>query len=87
MTEKHERDMRDVTHRLEVTLTRIEGRLDNVESNIVKKVNTERFSPVEKIVYGLVALILAGIVGAGMKGLIDAGPNEVPRPRITQQNR
>ena len=87
MTEKHERDMRDVTHRLEVTLTRIEGRLDNLESNMVKKVNSERFSPVEKIAYGLVALILAGIVGAGMKGLIDAGPSEIPRPRITQQDR
>lgn len=37
---------------------------DNLKDSINKKVDFSRFSPVEKIVYGMAGMILCGFLGA-----------------------
>jgi len=86
MSEQHEREMHGAVHRMEVKLARIEEQVVTLTKNTERKVNLERFTPIEKITYGIVALILAAIVGAGMKGLIDDG-GKVPRSITTQKRR
>lgn len=63
----------------EVTLSRIKSDLEYIKRDISEIKNTlkadyvtrEEFSPIKSIIYGLVALLLTGIVGALIALVID----------------
>ena len=70
MTEKekwsNDRRVWDLLHEIDNKLTRVETKLELIEKNYVSR---SEFVPVQRLVYGLVAVVLMSFVG-GLLSLI-----------------
>lgn len=67
----------ETSERLSVVSTR----LDAVESDVSAKVSIDRFAPVEKVVYGLVACVLMAVLIAVINNVVAPKPAQtIPLP-------
>lgn len=57
-------DLRQQIHLLGINDERIHGKLTAIERDVARMVTVDRYSTVEKVVYGVVSLILVSFVGA-----------------------
>lgn len=64
-------DLRQQVYLLGINDERVHGKLAAIERDVARMVTVDRYSTVEKIVYGVVSLILVSFVGA-LIGLVIA---------------
>lgn len=64
-------DLRQQVYLLGINDERVHGKLAAIERDLARMVTVDRYSTVEKIVYGVVSLILVSFVGA-LIGLVIA---------------
>lgn len=61
------------------------GRVDNIETDVERRVTLDRFAPVEKIVYGLVGCVLVAFLTAVLGSIIINRPPQsiiAPPPAV-----
>ena len=69
----------DILIRVDTTVSKMDRRMDLFEETFVTK---EAFQPVQRIAYGLVALICVSVGGAVLASTVGAKTNET-RPVVT----